>query len=244
MSFAFISFGIFCIVYYMVLYLYTRRWNTTFAAFWPVFGIVNVGFGLLVNTYPQWIRHIILGVVAIPWLVFFVVEIIICVAMLARPPKELEYIIILGAQVRKRKITDALKRRLDKGIQYINENPDTKIIVSGGKGAGEEISEAEAMKIYLQSRGIDSAVIILEDQSTNTKENLAFSGKFLNPQNMNIGIVTNNFHVYRAVKQAEAQGYKNVYGIAASCRAVIFLNYMVREFFAILQMSFQLRKRH
>ena len=54
------------------------------------------------------------------------------------------YLIVLGAQVKGRKITDSLRRRLEKAQFYLVKHKDMKAIVSGGQGKGEEITEAEA----------------------------------------------------------------------------------------------------
>ena len=51
------------------------------------------------------------------------------------------------------------------------------MIVSGGQGSDEAISEAEAMRRYLVEQGIRNEEIIMEDKSTNTEENLVFSMK-------------------------------------------------------------------
>lgn len=110
-----------------------------------------------------------------------------------------------------------------------------KIIVSGGQGNGEDISEAQAMYDYLVQNGIPADIIIKEDKSTNTEENFRFSEKFIEDKSAKIGIVTNNFHIYRAKKLAHAKGLDNITGIPASSDNVLFINYMVRESIGIVK---------
>lgn len=110
-----------------------------------------------------------------------------------------------------------------------------KIIVSGGQGNGEDISEAQAMYDYLVQNGIPADIIIKEDKSTNTEENFRFSEKFIEDKSTKIGIVTNNFHIYRAKKLAHAKGLDNITGIPASSDNVLFINYMVRESIGIVK---------
>ena len=163
--------------------------------------------------------------------------------MISVVPKNLRYIIILGAQIRGKRVTEALKRRLDRGIRYLNENPETIVIVSGGRGKGEDITEAEAMAKYLENCGIDTTRICLEEKSTSTYENLRKSLAFIDDERQDkIGIVTNNFHIYRAVKLAKSIGYRKVYALTASSNLAVFPNYMVREFFAVLALFLRLRK--
>lgn len=143
------------------------------------------------------------------------------------------WIIVLGAQVRGRKITDSLKRRLDCALAYLTEHPDVHVIVSGGQGKGEEVTEAYAMAQYLENAGIDSGRIVQEDASVNTLENLKFSGKLIEDADAPVGIVSNNFHVYRGCRYAKHAGFKNPFPIAASCHPLLFPNYFVRECFAV-----------
>ena len=73
-------------------------------------------------------------------------------------------------QIRGDHITRSLKNRLDVAVSYAIDNPDTTIIVSGGRGKGENTTEAFAMYNYLVSKGIDGSRIIQEDKSTDTSE--------------------------------------------------------------------------
>ncbi|WP_337493511.1 YdcF family protein [[Ruminococcus] torques] len=161
-------------------------------------------------------------------------EIKICLGMFSKPERGAQWIIILGAQVRGRKITDSLKRRLDAAIHYLEENERTMVVVSGGRGPGEDISEADAMEQYLIEQGVAENRIRKEDQSVSTRENLSFSRRFIDPKHETVGIVTNNFHSYRAKLLAEQEGYAHVFSVSASSNYVFQINYLVREFFAVL----------
>lgn len=145
----FIVIGILAIVYYLFICYYTRKWNSTFAAFWIVFAVFNFLLAAIVHFSPRWLQYILLTLNFIAYFVFFAVQVIICSAMLTLPPKKLDVIIVLGAQVRGKKITNSLKRRLDRGVAYLKENPETRVVVSGGQGKGEDVTEAFAMAQYL-----------------------------------------------------------------------------------------------
>lgn len=71
-----------------------------------------------------------------------------------------DYLIILGAHVNGRVPSDSLERRIRKAEQYLKSHPMTKVIVSGGQGKGEDITEAEAMEIYLWEHGIEKERIL------------------------------------------------------------------------------------
>lgn len=244
METGFIALGILSILYYVTLLCYTKRWNSTFTWFWMLFGALNVGLGVLVGVMPTWCERILTGMTTVLWILFFAVEVLILCAMVSVVPKGLKYVIILGAQVRGTSVTESLKRRLDRGVRYLKENPETIVIVSGGQGKGEDISEARAMADYLFEAGIEPERIVREEKSTSTYENFENSRMFLkNEKKDKVGIITNNFHIYRAMKLARLTGYQKVYAIPASSNPVVFPNYIVREFFAVTHLFLKQRKR-
>lgn len=197
---------------------------TFFGLFW-VFRMIKMNQIIV----PQIIKWLFFGLLLLGVCIFILLEGFIMSKITSVPPNNCDYIIVLGAQIKGDKVSNALKQRLDAAYEYILNNPDTKVIVSGGKGVGEDVSEAFAMKEYLVSKGIDGKKILMEDKSYNTDQNMKFSVKFIDDKEASIGIVTSNFHVYRSLKLARAQGLTNVSGLASPCKSVLFLNYLVRE---------------
>ena len=89
---------------------------------------------------------------------------------------------------------------------------------------------------YLAEHGIEEDRIFREDRSRTTKENLEFSRAYIEDPGAWVGIVSNNFHLYRAVCYAKRQGYLRPCPVAADCHPLLFPNYLVREFFAVWKM--------
>ena len=147
----------------------------------------------------------------------------------------LDYIIVLGAHVDGTRMTLALLERIRRALQYLEENPGTRAVLSGGKGDGENISEAEAMYRYLTEHGIEEERLIREDRSTNTKENLDFSLKLIGSTEVSIGVVTNNFHVFRGVLIGKKCGCRDIYPVPSRYRSWRLLFYIPREILAILK---------
>ena len=148
---------------------------------------------------------------------------------------DLDYIIVLGAHVNGTKLTLALLERVRRALLYLEENPGTKAVLSGGRGDGEQISEAEAMYRYLTEHGIAAERLIKEEQSTNTKENLDFSLRLIGSMEYSIGVVTNNFHVFRGVAIGKKCGCRRIYPIPSKYRSWRLLIYVPREILAILK---------
>ena len=128
-----------------------------------------------------------------------------------------------------------LRRRLDKAIDYLEQNPDTSVIVSGGQGGNESIPEAVGMREYLIEAGIGEERIFVEDQSSSTYQNLVFSAEFLDRENDRVVVVTNNFHIFRALSIAKKQGYLNVEGLSASTPLGSEPNNLLREFIGVVK---------
>lgn len=155
-------------------------------------------------------------------------------AAYAKPPENAT-LIVLGCKAYGERPSIMLEERLKAAIQYLNANPAAACVVSGGQGADETISEAECMYLYLTDNGIAPDRIYKEDQSTTTRENLAFSYEIIKIQNLNesIAIATNNFHEYRAGKIADNLGLEH--GAASGHTALWLLpTYYARELLAIL----------
>ncbi len=156
--------------------------------------------------------------------------------------KKLDYIIILGAKVVEKTPSKPLMERIKKAVEYLNDNPESRAIATGGKGNSAIITEAEAIKRELISEGIAENRIILEDNSTNTLENLKYSMELIkkdrkeeNISDLKIGIVTNNFHIFRSKNIAMDIGFSNVYGISAKTPLIAIPKAHVREFFSIIK---------
>ncbi len=243
--------GLFCTLYYVLCAL-TSGLGTSALWIWLLAGVpcmIAGGVGLSFEkkgiALPLW-----------PWLsetgklllvtllaLFLLVEGMILGHMNDKGEAGLDYIVVLGAQVRGSSPSPALAGRIETAFQYMKENPHTIAIVSGGKGAGEDISEAECMARGLLAAGISEDRILKEDRSTNTSENLRYSfdilretiGPSVGPKT--VGVVTSNFHVFRAIKLAEKQAAEmediRVSGIAAEFTGIRLPHYMAREFCSI-----------
>lgn len=103
-------------------------------------------------------------------------------AQAAKPPKQYpqqSVLLIPGAAVTAEGPSPVLKSRLDTALAYINEHPDTRVIVTGGNASSTHPAEAEVMRSYLASRGMDWDEILIEKASTNTSDNMRLSAAVL-----------------------------------------------------------------
>lgn len=237
----FLLFGIASLFYYGIIVSYAGV-NSSFTWFWLA---VSIGCFLICFILHYLIKHelsiakfykITFTIIfIIGFSIFSLIEGTIIYHANQKVDPGMDYLIVLGAQVRGSRITKTLKYRLDTAVSYLLENPETVVIVSGGQGVGEDISEAEAMKRYLVDQGINEDKIRMEDKSTNTNENIRFSKNLIEDENAKVAIVTNGFHVFRAVGIARKQGYDKVQSLSAPSDAKLLINYYVREVLGVIK---------
>lgn len=155
-------------------------------------------------------------------------------AMNDKPKNSQTTVVVLGCQINGETPSRMLKRRLDAAYDYLSENSDVKVIVSGGQGSDEVTSEADVMRKYLLKRGIDDSRIFMEDKSTSTEENLRFSKEIIDKEGLcgEITIVTDGFHQLRADILAKKQGIE-ARNISASTEKWLLPTYWIREIYGV-----------
>lgn len=183
---------------------------------------------------PKMFRRIIMCIALVFACFFIIIESLIIKEFAKEEKKDLDVIIVLGAQVYEDSPSTVLKYRLDKAIEYLDENENTICIVSGGQGYNEVHPEAMIMQKYMIEKGIKEDKILIEDKSKNTEENIKNSMQYIDSKK-SVGIVTNNFHMYRALQVAKNVGLKNVYGVVAKSDYITLPNNLLREFFAVVK---------
>ncbi len=194
----------------------------------------------LIRNIPKAIKIGVLSIVAAGLLLFVVLFVNVLTGFNDKPDEKVDCVIVLGAKMRGNTVSRSLADRLDAAYDYVMEegNEDVIVIVSGGQGSDEIITEAQGMKDYLVDKGLDENRIIMEDKSTNTMENLKFSYEIIEEMygnDANIAICTSNFHVYRATLLAENIGIENVSGLAAYTKPILLPNSTVRECLALVK---------
>lgn len=192
-----------------------------------------VWFHLWKRLVPKWLRIAIVSAIAIGASLFLITEGIIFSGFFQKGVQNADYAIVLGAQWKWNGPSLVLKKRLDAANIYLQNNPNTKVIVSGGQGFNEPISEAEGMKQYLINAGIEEDRIITEALSTSTSENLKYSSSLLDIEQSQVVIITSDFHVFRGCAIARKCGYKKVTGLAAPSVYTMLPNNLLREFMGV-----------
>ncbi len=147
-----------------------------------------------------------------------------------------EAIVVLGCGIRGETMTQGLKNRLDAALECYERNSGAVIVVSGGQGPQEDITEALAMERYLLSCGVPKEKIIKEEQSTSTYENFFYSKQILDERfgsDYKICFATNEYHILRSSFLAKSAGFDEVTHVHTSTLYYTLLPGCFRECLAV-----------
>ena len=112
-----------------------------------------------------------------------------------------QVMVIFGCQVKPWGPSILLQDRLDKALEYLADHPDMTVVVTGGKGDDEHVSEARCMRDYLVEHGFPSERILMEDRSRNTWQNINYTLALLHEEGYDttndVLLVSNGFHLQR-----------------------------------------------
>lgn len=145
-------------------------------------------------------------------------------------------LIVLGCRVRGDIPSLALEKRVDAAFFFLQNNPNARAILSGGQGPDEYLSEALCMKNMLTERGIAGDRLFLEERSTSTGTNIAFSKEIIEENELgeDVVICTSEYHQYRARLICTAMGL-NAQAISSKTKPILLPTFLLRELMAIVK---------
>ena len=162
-----------------------------------------------------------------------ITEVLIVKASFGGPKEQVQYMVVLGAKVRSDGPSVSLWDRIYGAAEYLEEHPDTIAIVSGGQGADEPMTEAQAMYDELIALGIDPDRVWLEEKATSTWENLTFALDLIEEKTgerpEKLGILSSEYHLFRAKLFAKECGVEAVGIPARTSRLSQRINHFMRE---------------
>ncbi|OUN31026.1 YdcF family protein [Blautia sp. An81] len=244
----FLWLGLLCLGYFVGIARYVG-WTSKFPIVWAGLGAGLLLTGILILTENLSKKaELLCCAMGILLLVSVVVVVAVIASVMFLPVEpDLDYLVVLGAQVMGTRPSLSLQYRIDSACEYLKENPGTRAVLSGGKGPDEGISEARCMYEEMLRQGVDREQLILEDRSASTSQNIEFTRNLLKEKTereegtegrarrLKVGIVTNGFHLFRGMAIARKKTDWQVYGIGAKSNAFLLPNYLFREFFCVIK---------
>ena len=240
-----LSLSVICIAYYSLVehmaegQQLTGVWLLLFALFLGVFLYQQYR-----AQYPRQkkgslrIRTFCATTLALALIMAGVVLVRIVTGMLSAPKPGLDYIVVMSQQDMPGETGTELETRLDEAIEYLKNNPNTRVIVSGGWNVERGASHAHTMYQYLQRQGIETGRILWEIRSETTEQNLEYAAAITGDINSSVGIVASDYNMYRTMRIARSTGLHHTTAVPASTtpwlyphRLVVELLYVVRDKF-------------
>ncbi len=157
---------------------------------------------------------------------------VILISSYDKDTENADYLIVLGCKLDKNKPTATLISRIDKAVSYLDDNPECKVIVSGGITEGNSISEAQVMSNLLTERGIDPSRIIREDKALDTYENFFYSRKLMK-EGKKICFCSSDYHILRSKLMANKNGIKPSSISSRSSLKELLIHLPIEEYFII-----------
>ena len=166
------------------------------------------------------------------------------------PQPNADYVFLLGGGIDKNGVlpTNVLYR-CETAVNYLQNNPNTQVIVTGGTLKFLPFPEAPAIKAALEEKGISSDRIIIEDQALDTIQNFQYSLDLIitlenitreEALNKSVVVVTNNFHLTRALRLAHRIGFTNIHGLAAKTAWYMVPHMYLREIGAYIKLQLRI----
>ena len=161
-----------------------------------------------------------------------------------------DHVILLGGGISKDgELPKSVMSRVEKAAEYLNQNPQSICVVTGGTLRWLPYPEAPEIKRQLIAKGISAERILVEDQALDTIQNFQLSCKMLSEfkgisveevLNTPTAVVTSRFHLRRSERLARRMGFTNIKGIPAKCPAVYVIHSYVREICAYVKLNLRI----
>lgn len=192
----------------------------------PLVGLHFPGFARIVTGFVS-------TVLVIGLLIVGATEAIIIHASFGNPEKSCDYMVVLGAKVRLDGPSVSLQDRIDAAYDYLMAHPDVIAVVSGGQGEDEHMTEAQCMYEELTAMGISPSRVWMEDKASSTWENMQFTLNLIEEKTgqrpTRLGVLSSEYHLFRASLFAKACGVEFVGIPARTSRVSQMVNHFMRE---------------
>ncbi|MDL2294791.1 YdcF family protein [Ruminococcaceae bacterium OttesenSCG-928-D13] len=214
-------------------------------------GYLVLSWAVVVFNVPRWLGSLYFGLTLVVVYYFFHIFVFLLsdfLCVLARPRKNKDYVIVLGASLVDGRPSPLLARRIDAALRFYRKQAKKRapptLIMSGGQGADEAVSEAEAMRNYAIEQGVPPEHILLEGKSRNTYENMLYSKEVIERDRAARGLAetpykaifaTSGYHILRSGMLARKVGLAAV-GIAGRTALYYRPTALLREYVAYVKM--------
>ena len=202
------------------------------------------------SVWKRWVKLTVVSLGTIAAIISIINLTLILTPAVVGTDEKADQVILLGGGISKDgRLPKSVMARVEKAAEYLNKNPDSICVVSGGTLDWLPYPEAPELKRQLVLAGVNAERILVEDQAKDTIQNFQLSCKLLAEyKQTNIqeiletptAVVTSRFHLRRSERLARRMGFTNIKGIPAACPPVYVLHNYVREICAYVKLNLRI----
>lgn len=249
-----------CILYFAVIIGYGGI-STSFCLIWPFFAVIFAAMGTMLgrsirrkDRMPGMLPAFIYTSFGLFLGLFFLIMNLVMSSSRASEDLRTDYCIVLGARVYSDGVSKTLVYRLDKAYEVFYDDPGTTLVLAGGQDKGDAVPEAFAMYNYLSMKGVPQSKMLMEHRATSTSDIIRGAADIIERDaairripkgpgdrvwsaeyEPSVGIITSDYHMFRAKTMAQSNGLKDIRSIPARSDSILYIHNCVRESAAIIK---------
>jgi uncharacterized SAM-binding protein YcdF (DUF218 family) len=156
-------------------------------------------------------RRVLLGLLVLV-LAYFAVSTALVTRWMGKDERpKVDAIVVLGAAQYDGRPSAIYQARLEHALELYEGGVAPVVVFTGGRGPGDRFTEGGSGARWATERGLPGSAVLTEEQSRTTYQNLAGAKRALQRRNRDGGrprivIVSDPFHMFRAVRQAADLG--------------------------------------
>ena len=202
------------------------------------------------SIWKRWVKLTFVSLASIAAVISIINLAFILTPAVVETNEKTDHVILLGGGISKDGVLPkSVMSRVEKAAEYLNKNPESICVVTGGTLDWLPYPEAPELKRQLVLAGIDPDRILVEDQAKDTIQNFELSCKMLAEYKQTTiqeilqtptAVVTSRFHLRRSERLARRMGFTNIKGIPAACPPIYVVHNYVREICAYVKLNLRI----
>ena len=202
------------------------------------------------SRWKRWVKLTVVSLGSLAAVISIINLTLILTPEVVQTNEKADHVILLGGGISKDGVLPkSVMSRVEKAAEYLNKNPESICVVTGGTLDWLPYPEAPELKRQLVLAGISPERILVEDQAKDTIQNFQLSCKMLEEYrhastqeilNTPTAVVTSRFHLRRSERLARRMGFTNIKGIPAACPPIYVLHNYVREICAYVKLNLRI----
>ena len=160
-------------------------------------------------TLGRFVRRLIAAVIAAVVLIWIAVVMLVVAEGRGDEARAAAAIVVMGAAQYDGRPSPVLRARLDHALELWRRGMAPKLVLTGGRGIGDTLTEAEVGRRYVMRRGVPDSAILVETEGRTTIQSLRGVSALLNPpERPAVIVVSDPFHMLRLSILARRLGFE------------------------------------